>query len=289
MKKIIVMLAFCLLSVSLFARGQAANQPFIEKTVAVLEFEEDSELQGGSIALTNLFSSQLANKNVFNVLTQTNVEAIMSKHNFQRSGVTGTENIAVGKLVNADYIVVGKIATLGDSALLTIQIINVMSGNIEVSGDVSFKDLGDTVPFIDSMVDSIVAIETKPVPKTDTKSATYKIGDVGPGGGLIFYIVRDKYFESSENLGEANWYDAHTLAKNYRGGGYDDWYLPTKEELNYIYVNLYRKGLIPEDEWFWSSSEYDNNIAWRQRFGIDYQHGGNLKTYNFNVRVVRAF
>lgn len=46
----------------------------------------------------------------------------------------------------------------------------------------------------------------------------YKIGGKGPGGGLIFHIDGNKYLESSDNLGYADWNEACTIAKYYRGG-----------------------------------------------------------------------
>ena len=64
------------------------------------------------------------------------------------------------------------------------------------------------------------------------------IGYAGPGGGTIFYVEGNKVWEVSERLGSATWDDAKTRCYQYRGGGYDDWYLPSKEELNLIYENL---------------------------------------------------
>ena len=61
-------------------------------------------------------------------------------------------------------------------------------------------------------------------------------------------------------------YWGRQIGKVRRGGGYDDWYLPTKEELNWIYDNLRRKGKITGDTWYWSSSSYSANLAWVQIF-----------------------
>ena len=72
---------------------------------------------------------------------------------------------------------------------------------------------------------------------------------------------------------------------------YDDWFLPSKDELNLIYVNLCKKGLGNfADGSYWSSSE--SNIvaegAWDQRFynGSQTDDGRYL---NLRVRPVRAF
>jgi hypothetical protein len=74
-------------------------------------------------------------------------------------------------------------------------------------------------------------------------------------------------------------------------GGYGDWFLPSKEELDLMYDYLHKKGVGGfADVSYWSSSEDDNYYnAWLQGFG----HGGQgnfNKNYSLGrVRAVRAF
>ncbi len=77
---------------------------------------------------------------------------------------------------------------------------------------------------------------------------------------------------------------------DYEYGGYDDWFLPSKEELNLIYVNLHKKGLGSFGEYnsYWSSSEYNSNYAWGRNFYYGYQDY-NGRNINYYVRPVRAF
>lgn len=119
--------------------------------------------------------------------------------------------------------------------------------------------------------------------------ASYKIGDKGPGGGIIFFMENGRYMECSGELGSYNWSAAMNAAKNYRGGGFSDWRLPTKEELDLMYKNLKQKGLGGfSNDWYWSSSQNDNGDAWAQYFSVggqDYDHKNNT----FRVRAIRAF
>ena len=77
------------------------------------------------------------------------------------------------------------------------------------------------------------------------------------------------------------------LARAYSGGDYIDWYLPSKYELNKLYL---KKGAIGgfADNYYWSSSENGANFAWPQYFynGQDASAG---KGYPARVRAVRAF
>lgn len=48
---------------------------------------------------------------------------------------------------------------------------------------------------------------------------------------------------------------------------YDNWFLPSKDKLNSLYQDFYRKAIGGfSDEDYWSSSESDVNIAWGQYF-----------------------
>jgi uncharacterized repeat protein (TIGR02543 family) len=74
-------------------------------------------------------------------------------------------------------------------------------------------------------------------------------------------------------------------------GGYDDWFLPSKDELNLMYTNLKVAGLGGfASAWYWSSSEYDGNYdAWVQNFSSGGGQDSYAKGYGRYVRAVRAF
>lgn len=70
---------------------------------------------------------------------------------------------------------------------------------------------------------------------------------------------------------------------------YDDWFLPSKDELNLMYENLTYKG-VGGFIWntYWSSSESDSNDAWSQSF-LTSEQGSDSRKYNYCVRPIRAF
>ncbi len=70
---------------------------------------------------------------------------------------------------------------------------------------------------------------------------------------------------------------------------YDDWYLPSKDELNKLYINSALLGVFV-DYYYWSSTEYDKNNACMQTFGKDGGYQGYiLKKANNCVRAIRYF
>lgn len=73
------------------------------------------------------------------------------------------------------------------------------------------------------------------------------------------------------------------------GVAYDDWFMPSKDELNQMYMNFYLQELGDfSDDIYWSSSEYNAISAWQQYFEFGNQGSGYLDSYE-RVRPVRAF
>ena len=62
---------------------------------------------------------------------------------------------------------------------------------------------------------------------------------------------------------------------------YGDWYLPSKYELNLMYL---QHTLVGASAFYWSSTEYDNGVAWLQGFG----DGSQLRNGKVNPAFVRA-
>ncbi|MDR3020529.1 MAG: caspase family protein [Treponema sp.] len=72
-------------------------------------------------------------------------------------------------------------------------------------------------------------------------------------------------------------------------GGYTDWFLPSKGELDLMYKNLREKGWGGfASTWYWSSSESNSGNAWDQRFSGGTQDNRS-KTNAYRVRAIRAF
>ena len=70
-------------------------------------------------------------------------------------------------------------------------------------------------------------------------------------------------------------------------GGYSDWYLPSKDELNKLRINRSAIGGFASVG-YWSSTEADDNGAWIQDFS-DGNQTTYYKNYTSYVRAIRAF
>jgi hypothetical protein len=163
----------------------------------------------------------------------------------------------------------------------------------------------------------------------DSAARVYNIGDIGPGGGLVFlisggltYEMARKDWDVIESTGIA-WCDdttnsvttgtavgdgsanttamlalpctsgAAVAARAYPGGGLTDWFLPSKDELNEMWLYSQDGGFNTATYGFasgiyWSSSQNAASNAWSQYLDDGYQDYDS-KGKSLRVRPVRAF
>jgi hypothetical protein len=111
------------------------------------------------------------------------------------------------------------------------------------------------------------------------------------GSGLF----EGKYNTAMINPTQGGASSAAAICGNLSLGGYNDWYLPSIEELNKMYQNIGQGNTLGlgnvgnfANNYYWSSTEFDNNFAWLQIFDFGNQYYS-LKGNTYYVRAVRAF
>ena len=116
-------------------------------------------------------------------------------------------------------------------------------------------------------------------------------------GGYVIEVNSDGthgLVVAMQDQGTSKWYEANDLLSNAsnhdtNGAKFKDWRLPTKRELNLMYV-VYNNGngASLNANYYWSSTEFDGNNAWAQYFSNG--GPGNVVKYGTAyVRAVRAF
>ncbi|MGB5259133.1 MAG: DUF1566 domain-containing protein [Gammaproteobacteria bacterium] len=154
------------------------------------------------------------------------------------------------------------------------------------------------------------------------KLTSYAIGETGPAGGKVFYstdgglhgleVAPEDQISApwgcdgtringadgtTVGTGAQNTVDilacctdteiAASCAATYEVNGFDDWFLPSKGELDLLYQE---KAIVSvfADPYYWSSTEYDGKLAWFQSFsnGLHYV---DFRIDALRVRAVRAF
>ena len=90
--------------------------------------------------------------------------------------------------------------------------------------------------------------------------------------------------------GACNGNFAVNMCLNLTQSGYNDWYLPSKDELNALY-EYYSQGNLPDlqDKKIWSSTQYDNQKAWSQTFNSNGVQLSENKDISNSVIAIRTF
>ncbi len=81
---------------------------------------------------------------------------------------------------------------------------------------------------------------------------------------------------------------AASICTHCTDGGYTDWFLPSKYELNKLYVNRYAIGGFNMTASYWSSSEVGASFAWAESFNYGTM-GSSFKYAYLHVRAIRRF
>jgi len=163
--------------------------------------------------------------------------------------------------------------------------------------------------------------------------APYKVGDIGPAGGVVFYVTKDGMhgLESAPQdisispsqgwgckgtsvntsmdvgRGASNTKQIITscpslissagiaarYAMAYSLNGYNDWYLPSINELTILYNNSnIVGGVVPGfiGTQYWSSSQYDSTMVWYFAFGTGNSYATADKSdAGLWIRPIRSF
>ena len=82
---------------------------------------------------------------------------------------------------------------------------------------------------------------------------------------------------------------AAKLCRDYNGGGYTDWHLPSNDEATLLFVNKTLIGGFSNMD-YWTSTELLNNSAWHIHFGTGTLYSTlGQKNLLYYVRAVRYF
>jgi signal transduction histidine kinase len=231
------------------------------------------------------------------------------------AGTAGTSDVVV---TNPD----GGTATLTGGFTYIIPI--TLTGISPSSGDDSGGDVA-TITGTGFVSGDTVTFGGTPATNITVTNRTYAIGSTGPAGGVIFYDKGNndggwRYLEAAPNdqSSGVTWCSSWTntgasgtavgtgqadtativasscsagaakAATSYSGGGYSDWFLPSKDELNQLYAERSVVGGFSTGD-YWSSSQGDSDPgqqAWKQNFGSGTQQAYNQETA-FHVRAIR--
>jgi len=276
---------------------------FAQERIAVFPFEDLDNIlsRNEAIMFYREFSNEFTNKSAgkFSVVPRQDVEKLINTEAFfQLSDFSAREKTAeMNRVLNGTQILSGVIGKVGSRLTITVSLYSYPE-LVQQPGGTSLRvanidELFDKIPeLVQSMQKEITAIANKQPVEIINK--IYRIGDIGPAGGIIFYD-KGAFFDGWRYLEAApvdfpnnvQWGTAldvsteigigdgrrnteliihrlHQLGESVRAaqlcaqlefGGYKDWFLPSLNELELMYENLKSRGLGNFSKiCYWSSS-----------------------------------
>lgn len=168
--------------------------------VAVMPFSGRSLDADALEGIASALGSDLLNTGKFRVMERSQMDAILKEQGFQQSGACdGSEcAVEVGKLLAVDHMVVGTVAKVGSTYVVTTRLVNVGSGevlksvtrNSKAQVDVIVTDLlpqlahelalPSALPQTSEVAAAPVQLTPTPAPRSDSASAPVAVPPVAP-------------------------------------------------------------------------------------------------------------
>jgi len=117
--------------------------------------------------------------------------------------------------------------------------------------------------------------------------------EVGSGENNTTAIIGNVMYTSNLHNTIASVYAAKMCADlvlPHDGDDYDDWFMPSKDELNLMFQNLKQQDLGGFENFsYWCSTEFSADSAWNQYFVTGTTNSSALRSNTFRIRPIRAF
>lgn len=227
MKKLFSLCLICLLAISALAQR-----------AAVMEFKAGVGISQADVdGLSGIFTTYFRPAG-YTMIERTQIDRIIDEQQMQRSTLTESQMVRVGQLLNLSKIVIGDVNIVMGQYNVDVRVINVESGTIAATEGATFagSSYREGMKNLAQKLAGQIAISagptvgaqptpSSPAPKTRTKVETVY-------GYLHVFPNELGVFQSHPNSVIAN-------INNQGMHGYDEWRVPTNEELSLLRANGY--------------------------------------------------
>ena len=227
MKKLFSLCMICLLAMSAMAQR-----------AAVMEFKAGVDITQADVdGISGIFTTYFRPAG-YTMIERTQIDRIIEEQRLQRSTLTESQMVRVGQLLNLSKIVIGDVNIVMGQYNVDVRVINVESGTIAATEGATFagSSYRETMKSLAQKLAGQIAIgagptvgaqptPSAPTPKTRTKVETVY-------GYLHVFPNELGVFQSHPNSVIAN-------INNQGMHGYDEWRVPTNEELSLLRANGY--------------------------------------------------
>ena len=205
---------------------------------AVMEFKAGVGISQADVdGISGIFTTYFRPAG-YTMIERTQIDRIIEEQRMQRSAMTESQMVRVGQLLNLSKIVIGDVNVVMGQYNVDVRVINVESGTIAATEGATFagssyregmknlaQKLAGQIAISAGPTVSAQPTPSSPTPKTRTKVETvYGYLHVFPNELGVFQSIPTNVISNINNQG------MH---------GYDEWRVPTNEELSLLRANGY--------------------------------------------------
>jgi hypothetical protein len=181
MKRLVLFISLIAgMGTALFAQNAALPR------LAVVEFTinvNTEKAKADAITVRNQVESRMAETRKYRMMTRNEIDQLLANQRIQVSSISSAENRKKLELEQISYIITGSLDAMGNDYAVTVRVLDVSNGEYPTIKD----DLMGSGPReLRNGVNSLMAEFITEMTRSGV-GGTYKIGDRGPAGGIVFY------------------------------------------------------------------------------------------------------
>lgn len=177
----------------------------------------------------------------YTMVERTQIDRIIEEQGFQRSSLTESQMVRIGQILNVSKIVIGDVNVVMGQYNVDVRVINVQSGTIAATEGATFSAASyrTTMQTLAQNLAGKIAISAGPTvsaPRNTSSASARTRSSVETVYGYLHVFPNELgvfQSEPSNVIANINAQKMH---------GYNDWRLPTNEELSLLLANGYLSG-----------------------------------------------
>jgi len=159
-------------------------------TVVIVPFDTVGVDETEADVLFEVFTSEFAGLGNARVVDRNSFDKIKAQHSFQSSDWSNSDKIAqLGKALNANMVVTGQLMSFKGSLVATFRMLDVNTVEIVATATERTSGTDDLFEKLGNMAKKLTAN----LISSSSSTQKYKIGDEGPGGGIVFYYSEEGF------------------------------------------------------------------------------------------------
>jgi TolB-like protein len=250
MKKVILLI--CITAFAWVGNMQAQDR----MKIAVMDFKagagvEQSEVTG----ISSILTTYLNDTKKFTIVERTQIDEVISEQGFQYSSLTNRQMIKLGEILNAQKIVVGDVNIVGGQYNIDARILDVETGNMDSGAGEMWVKGTSYREVMRKVAQTLVLKMDFPV----SQSTPAEIANPNKGKVVTLYNYLHVYPEDLGSFPSV----PNTVINAINSDaphGYNDWRIPTTEEMALIKANRSKIYGLASGEYMTSDGTRSGNV-----------------------------